>query len=90
MKREVSLEGRGMSGLFSLEWWERPELKQSFAGGTHGKESTCPWHLTPVLLPGKFHRLGACELHPWGCKELDTAKHLCTKTVKQRHRETKG
>ena len=34
--------------------------------------------------------IGACALHPWGCKELDTAEHLSTKTVKQRHRETQG
>ena len=70
MKREVSLEGRGVSGLFSLEWGKRPELKQSFLGGDSGKESTCPWHLTPVFLPGKFHRHRSLCATPMGLQRV--------------------
>ena len=36
-----------------------------------------PWHPTPVLLPGEFHRqrsLVGCS--PWGCKESDTTEPL--------------
>ena len=35
------------------------------------------WHPTPVLLPGKFHRLRSLVgCSPWGCKELETTEWL--------------
>ena len=37
------------------------------------------WQLTPVFLPGEFHRersLAGCS--PWGCKESDTTEQHCT------------
>ena len=37
--------------------------------------SRSKWQPTPVSLPGKSHEPG--ELQPKGCKELDTAEHLC-------------
>ena len=41
------------------------------------------WQLTPVFLPGKFHRQRILVgFSPWGLKELDTAKHLSKQTKK--------
>ena len=37
----------------------------------------CPWHPTPVLFPGKSHRLRSLVGYgPWGRKESDTTERL--------------
>ena len=37
------------------------------------------WQPTPVFLPGKFHgQRNLTGYRPWGHKESDTTKHMCT------------
>ena len=63
-----------------------PDLQDSLPGVQGGDqelrhsvlwERRRPWHLTPVLLPGKSHgRRSLVRCSPWGRKESDTTERL--------------
>ena len=51
------------------------------------------WQPTPIFLPGEFHgQRSLAGYSPWGGKESDTTKHMCTvfqpATIKKLHAST--
>ena len=60
----TSLQSKGLYGFSGFLIWERLPWRRK-------------WQPTPVLLPGKFHRLRSLVGYsPWGHKESDTTERL--------------